>query len=102
MLNFLKGFYTATNPGEIDISGPTSWLYYLFGAVFLLLTIVCVFFMFKYRNSKKEFEPIAQTFSTIKRFWLLNRFLFFVLLSIILGICAIIFFSMNSMILGEG
>lgn len=97
---FLVNFYTSTNPGELEFSGNQSWVYYLCGAIFLILGLVSAFFSFKYRNSKKEYENIATTYSWFRRFWLLNRFLFFLLISIICVLSGIIFLLMNSVFLG--
>lgn len=98
MLNYMEMFSTS-NPGQIEFSGQQNWVYYLFGAIFLIACFVCIFFAFKFKDSKKEYEHIAHMYGQTKKFWLLNRFFLMIMLSVITFICAIIFFLFNGYIL---
>lgn len=53
MLNYIEMFSTS-NPGQIEFSGQQNWVYYLFGAIFLIACFVCIFFAFKFKDSKKN------------------------------------------------
>lgn len=98
-MNYIFELFSTDNPGSLEFSGSQSWIYYLFGALFVVFTLVCAFFAYKYRDSKKEYEPIAHMFSSIKRFWFLNRFAFFLMTGLICAICAVVFFVMNPVLL---
>lgn len=58
-------------------------VFYTFGGIFIVLGIVCLGFAIKYRKTREEYERIAQTLNAVKRFWYLNRFIFFILLAIV-------------------
>lgn len=79
--------------------GPQSWVYYLIGAVFLVLAIISGILCYLYRNTKREYENIAESFNWFKKFWFLNRFTFMFMITLILFICSMIFFLMNSVFL---
>lgn len=103
-MNYLFMFFKAVNNNDpINNStgyfGPQSWVYYLIGGIFLALAITAGVFCFIYRNSKKEYEGIADSFHWLKKFWYLNRFTFLFMITLILLICSIIFFLMNSVFL---
>ncbi|EGZ30823.1 hypothetical protein [Malacoplasma iowae] len=102
-MNYCYLFLNQINNDPINNStgylGPQSWVYYLIGAIFLVLAIVSGFFCYKYRNSKREFENIADSYHWFKKFWLLNRFTFLFMITLILLICSVIFFLMNSVFL---
>lgn len=98
-MNFIFELMSLDNPGSLDFSGPQSWIYYLFGAIFIVLTLISAFFTYRYKDSKKEYESIAHIYGPFKKFWYLNRFAFFIMLSIICAICAIVFFLINPIFL---
>lgn len=99
MYLIFSDLYSVNNPGSLDFSGEKSWVYYLVGSIFLVLTLINLFYCWKYKNTRQEYENIINSFGTFKKFWYQNRFLFFVLTSIISLISSIIFFMMNSVFL---
>lgn len=102
MISTFISMYSISSPGEIEFDGPISWLYYLFGAIFLILTLICCYFAYKFKDSKKEYESIAHIYGQFKKFWYLNRFLLFFSLTVICLICSILFFSMNTILISNG
>lgn len=83
------------DPFNPKLSGVQHWIYYLFATLFIIIGIISMIFSYKYRNSKKEYEPIAHTKSFWKKIWYLNRFYFFVAITIISFFTAIAFFLIN-------
>lgn len=95
---FNNGYYDPNqnnDPGQYTYSGGQSWVYYLFGGIFVVLAIVCAWLTWKYRHSKQQYEHLFDTFGQFKRFWYANRFIIMMLLTIVMIICAVVFFTMN-------
>ncbi|QHG89298.1 hypothetical protein [Malacoplasma iowae] len=71
-MNYCYLFLNQINNDPINNStgylGPQSWVYYLIGAIFLVLAIVSGFFCYKYRNSKREFETLQIVIIDLKNF----------------------------------
>ena len=86
------------DPGQMTIHGEKHWIYYLFGAIFLVLTLLSLWYTWRIRNSKKEYETIAVSFSLFKKFWYEHRFAIMILVTVILLIISISFFTLNSVI----
>lgn len=87
------------DPGQYVFYGNKSWVYYLFGAIFLVLTLLSFWYTWKIRHSKKEYESIAVTFGWFKKFWYQHRFAIMILVTVTLFIISIAFFTLNSVII---
>lgn len=85
------------NVGQYN--GNQHWAYYLMGAIFLVLTIICGYFAYRWRHSKQEAENYNYTYNEFVKFWQLNKFALMLCLVIVFGLCTIIFFMMNDVIL---
>lgn len=80
-------------------AGESSWVYYLIGAIFIVLGIVCVYFSYRWRHSRQIAENYNYQYNEFVRFWQMNRFAFMVCMSVVCFLCAIIFMMMNSVFL---
>ncbi|MCF0217611.1 MAG: hypothetical protein HUJ42_01005 [Malacoplasma sp.] len=87
-----------TSAGDYQPGNVTSWLYYLFGAIFVVLAIVCLVFAWLYRNTRKEYENLAFSFGQFKRFWYKYRFALMILFAVACIAIAIAFFTTNAQI----
>lgn len=74
------------------------WIYYLFGGIFLIVSIIPIIFAVKWKNSRSEFENYNYEYNEFKKFWELNKFAFMVMLSVILIICGVVFLVLNNFI----
>ncbi|MDE5553222.1 MAG: hypothetical protein K2I67_01600 [Malacoplasma sp.] len=83
------------DPGNYPYSGSPSWIYYLFGAIFVVLAILSAWYTWKVRHSKEEYSHLMDTFGEFKRFWITHRFTIMILITVILIACSIVFFTMN-------
>lgn len=82
-------------------AGQQHWVYYLIGAIFFVLSIVTIFFSFKWRHSKSKYENYNYPINEFVKFWHMNKFAFMVMLSLILIICGIVFMLMNPLLLKQ-
>lgn len=82
-------------PGNYSYGGSPSWVYYLCGGIFIVLAILSAWYTWKVRHSKQEYEHLMDTFNQFKRFWMSNRFTIMLLVTIVLVVCAVVFFTMN-------
>lgn len=95
--NFLLNSSSAS--GQINYTGAQSWVYYLLGAIFLVLFLISMFYVYKWRHSHAEHENALHAYGQFKAFWLKNRFAIMILLSIVLFLCGIFFMLMNNVLL---
>lgn len=96
-ISFFAGVDNSTNdPGQYVFGGKNSWLYYLFGAIFLVLALVSLWYTWKVRHSKQEYANIAQSYGWFKKFWYLNRYPIMIMVTVVLVVIAISFFMLNS------
>ncbi|MDE6429510.1 MAG: hypothetical protein K2K18_03310 [Malacoplasma sp.] len=100
-LSFYGGSeYNGTNDaGQYNFYGHKSWVYYLFGAIFLVLTLLSLWYTWKVRHSKKEYENIAISFNWWKKFWYEHRFAIMILVTVALFMISIAFFTLNLVII---
>lgn len=95
IISFLQ---STSDPGNYPYYGEKSWVYYLLGAIFVVFTLISLWYTWKVRNSKQEYENISVSYNWFKRFWYCNRFMIMIMITIVLGFIAISFFLVNSVI----
>lgn len=99
-ISFYAGVDNSGNdPGQYLFSGKHSWLYYLFGAIFLGLALISLWYTWKVRHSKEEYQGIAESFNWFKKFWYLNRYPIMIIITIVLVVISISFFMLNSQLI---
>lgn len=84
---------------QINYTGAKSWVYYLLGAIFLVLFFISMFYVYKWRHSHAQHEHALHTYGQFKAFWLKNRFAIMILFSVVLFLCGIFFMLMNTVLL---
>lgn len=84
------------DPGDYTYSGAPSWVYYLCGAIFVVLALLCAWYTWRVRHSREQYDHLMDTFGQFKRFWYTYRFVIMMLVTIVLIICAVVFFTMNN------
>lgn len=72
------------------------WAYHLGGALCIVLLIVCIYFTYRAHKKKTIYESEYEKLHWLKTFWRKNRFLFFVLMDVILLILSIVFFAVGA------
>ncbi len=98
ILNYLFVLNSATDNSGV-YGGAQHWVYYLIGAIFLVLAILCAYVAYRWRHSREEAQNYNYNYNEFVRFWQLNKFAFMICLTVVLFLCAIIFFLMNSVFL---
>lgn len=98
---FLLNATGTEDPGNYPYVGAPSWVYYLCGAIFVVLALLSAWYTWRVRDSKREYEHLLDTYGQFKRFWLTYRFPFMILVTIILVICAITFFTLNDVLANQ-
>ncbi|RXY97025.1 hypothetical protein D8X55_01925 [Malacoplasma penetrans] len=99
IFSFLQA--TTSDPGNFPYYGEQSWVYYLLGGIFTAFTLLSLWYTWRVRNSKAEYESISVSFNWFKRFWYVNRFSIMIMITIVLGVIAVSFFLVNSVIVSQ-
>lgn len=84
------------DPGQYTYGGAPSWVYYLCGGIFVVLTLLCAWYTWRVRDSKNKYAHLMDTFNEFKKFWYTHRFSIMIFVTIVMLVCAIVFFTMNN------